>query len=90
MTPYLLQQICKSFLPSMMAKNKGHIVTISSIAGRAGSPKLTDYCASKFAAIGFIEALELELRAKMLDGIKFTIVCPSHFDSGLFEGLRVT
>lgn len=43
-------QILKAFLPSMMEKNHGHIVSIASIAGIAGAYQLTDYCASKFAA----------------------------------------
>lgn len=81
--------MCKSFLPAMMARNKGHIVSIASILGKSGGPRLTDYCASKFAAIGFAESLELELREKDLDGIKITIVCPSHIDTGLFDGMNV-
>lgn len=81
--------ICKSFLPSMMAKNKGHIVTVASIAGFTGLPKLTDYCASKHAAVAFAESLELELRSKNLDGIKVTVVCPSHINTELFEGMNI-
>lgn len=43
-------QILKAFLPAMMEKNHGHIVTIASIAGLIGAYQLTDYSASKFAA----------------------------------------
>jgi all-trans-retinol dehydrogenase (NAD+) len=45
--------LCKEFIPAMMEKNSGQIVSISSIAGIAGSPGMTDYSASKFAAFGF-------------------------------------
>ena len=45
--------LVKEFIDSMMQKNSGHIVSISSIAGLAGTPGMTDYCASKFAAYGF-------------------------------------
>lgn len=45
----------------MMENNKGHIVSIASLAGHIGVPKLVDYCTSKFAAIGFEEALHMEL-----------------------------
>ncbi|XP_054723221.1 short-chain dehydrogenase/reductase family 16C member 6-like [Uloborus diversus] len=81
--------MCKAFLPSMMEWNKGHIVSIVSIAGVFGGPKLTDYCASKFAALGFAESLELELKEQGLDGIKITTICPSLITTGLFEGADV-
>lgn len=45
----------KEFLPNMIEKSKGHIVTISSASGFIGTPGLSDYSASKFAAIGFDE-----------------------------------
>ena len=41
----------------MIEKNAGHIVSIASGAGLFGIPYLTDYCASKFAAVGFDESL---------------------------------
>lgn len=47
----------KSFLPDMLAKNHGHIVNVASMAGHVGSSGLCDYCASKFAAVGFDESL---------------------------------
>lgn len=54
-------QITKAFLPEMLSSNHGHIVSIASLAGHTGLNRLTDYCASKFAAVGFMEALSLEL-----------------------------
>lgn len=45
----------------MIKSNKGHIVSIASTAGHMGCPKLVDYCASKHAVAGFIEALRFEL-----------------------------
>ncbi|XP_055942584.1 short-chain dehydrogenase/reductase family 16C member 6-like isoform X2 [Argiope bruennichi] len=80
--------MCKAFLPDMMQSNKGHIVSIASLAGVSGLPNLTDYCASKFAAVGFMESLKLELDAQKKDGIKLTIVCPSLISTGLFEGTK--
>ncbi|CAL1279356.1 unnamed protein product [Larinioides sclopetarius] len=78
----------KAFLPDMMQSNKGHIVSIASLAGVSGLPNLTDYCASKFAAVGFMESLKLELDAQKKDGIKLTLVCPSLISTGLFEGTK--
>lgn len=54
-------QTVKAFLPEMLEENKGHIVSIASLAGHVGISKLVDYCASKFAAVGFDEALRMEL-----------------------------
>lgn len=51
----------KAFLPSMLEDNKGHIVSIASLAGFVGVPYFVDYCTSKFAIIGFEEALHMEL-----------------------------
>lgn len=50
----------------MISANKGHVVTVASLAGLSGVNKLTDYCASKFAAVGFDESLRLELMVRML------------------------
>ncbi|CAL7940438.1 unnamed protein product [Xylocopa violacea] len=75
----------KAFLPSMIENNKGHIVSIASLAGLIGVPKLVDYCASKFAAIGFEEALHMELAAEGYN-INTTVICPFFIRStGMFE-----
>ena len=49
--------LIKEFLPDMLKLNKGHIVSISSLAGLVGVPGLGDYCGSKFAAFGIDESL---------------------------------
>lgn len=45
----------------MIQQDRGHIVTVASLAGYNGSNRLIDYCASKFAAVGFDESLRIEL-----------------------------
>lgn len=54
-------QTAKAFLPTMLEKNHGHLVTIASSAGLFGVTGLADYCASKFAAVGFDETLRMEI-----------------------------
>ena len=54
-------QTTKAFLPAMLEKNHGHIVTIASSAGLFGVTGLADYCASKFAAVGFDESMRNEI-----------------------------
>ncbi|CAB1326028.1 unnamed protein product [Coregonus sp. 'balchen'] len=70
----------------MTANNHGHLVSIASTAGMIGVNGLADYCASKFAAIGFAESVALELLATGKDGVKTTIVCPHFINTGMFDG----
>ncbi|MFN3410963.1 MAG: SDR family oxidoreductase [Exilispira sp.] len=77
----------KKILPLMLAQNKGHIVTISSAAGIIGVPKLSDYCASKFAAFGIDESLRMEL-FKIKSKVRTTVVCPYYINTGMFNGVR--
>ncbi|KAL2085298.1 hypothetical protein ACEWY4_018618 [Coilia grayii] len=76
----------KAFLPAMIAGNHGHLVSIASSAGLIGVNALADYCASKFAAVGFAESMALELLATGADGVKTTIVCPFFINTGMFDG----
>jgi all-trans-retinol dehydrogenase (NAD+) len=75
----------KEFLPDMT--NKGHIVSVSSMAGIIGIPGLGDYCGSKFASFGFDESLRLELK-KLGSPVKTTCVCPFFINTGMFEGVK--
>jgi short-subunit dehydrogenase len=45
----------------MVARRRGHVVTIGSIAGRIGSPFEAAYSATKFAGVGLSEALAVEV-----------------------------
>lgn len=76
----------KAFLPKMIESNHGHIVTIASLAGYIGVHKLVDYCASKFAAVGFDESLRLELEKLGVSGVKTTVVSPYFIQAtGMFN-----
>jgi all-trans-retinol dehydrogenase (NAD+) len=77
----------KAFLPSMLERNRGRLVTISSAAGIIGVSGLADYCASKFAAFGFDEALRMEL-GRLKSGVRTTVICPFYIDTGMFEGVK--
>jgi all-trans-retinol dehydrogenase (NAD+) len=78
----------RAFLPAMMERNSGHIVTVASAGGLIGVPKMTDYSASKFAAIGFDESLRVELKRLGYTGIRTTIVCPYYINTGMFKGVK--
>ncbi|XP_034537765.1 retinol dehydrogenase 10-A [Notolabrus celidotus] len=79
----------KAFLPQMKANNHGHIVTIASVLGLFSTACVEDYCASKFAAVGFHESMAHELLADEIDGVKTTLVCPYIVDTGMFEGCKI-
>ena len=77
----------RAFLPGMLKRNSGHLVTISSAAGVIGITGLVDYSASKFGAFGYHEALTMELR-KNGSAVNTTLVCPFYVDTGMFAGVR--
>jgi dehydrogenase/reductase SDR family protein 7B len=72
--------ITKSVLPVMLKQKHGHIVVISSIAGKFGFWFRTAYSSSKHALHGFFEALRLETEA---DGIKILMAVPGKIQSAI-------
>jgi all-trans-retinol dehydrogenase (NAD+) len=83
-----LYWVTKSFLPDMLARNSGHIVTMASAAGLLGVDRQTDYAASKSAAIGFTRSLRVELKQTGHTGVKTTIVEPFFVNTGMFDGVK--
>ena len=63
----------EAVLPGMLARGRGHLVGISSLAALKGLPGAAAYCASKAALNAYLEGLRIELRAK---GVAVTTVCP--------------
>jgi short-subunit dehydrogenase len=78
----------KAFLPGMMERNRGHIVNVSSAAGFLGTPYMAPYNASKWGLIGLTESLKLEMRELGKTGVRFTLICPSYVDTGMFAGVK--
>ena len=69
-------------LPGMLSRGRGHIVTISSDAGRKVYAGLAVYSASKF----FVEALSQGLRLETAGtGVRVTTVQPGNVDTGLVD-----
>lgn len=67
------EALTRAMLPAMLERKSGHIVVISSIAGKFGVPFRSGYSATKFALHGFYEALRAE---ESRNGIRVTMVCP--------------
>ncbi|MDN4478381.1 SDR family oxidoreductase [Demequina sp. SYSU T00039] len=79
--------IARAFLPGMLARNRGTVVTVASAAGLVGVARQTDYAGSKWAAVGFTESLRAELRAQGSQ-VRTLVVCPYYIDTGMFAGVR--
>jgi len=79
--------VTRAFLPGMITRRRGTVVTIASAGGLIGVARQTDYSASKFAAVGFTESLRSEMRA-MGTGVRTLLVCPYYIDTGMFDGVR--
>jgi all-trans-retinol dehydrogenase (NAD+) len=77
----------RAFLPGMIERGHGHIVTIASAGGLAAAPRMADYTASKFAAVGFDEALRVEFKRLGIP-VQTTAVCPYYIDTGMFSGVK--
>ena len=69
--------------PVMIAQKGGEILFISSVAGIQGYPGEAVYCASKFAQVGFAQALDGELRKH---GVKVGTICPGGVKSEFAVG----
>ncbi|CAH1100563.1 unnamed protein product [Psylliodes chrysocephalus] len=78
----------KSFLPDMIKRRTGHIVTVGSLTGLLGTYKCVDYSASKYATIGFHESLMTELKTHGHHRIKMTLICPYFINTGMFDGCK--
>ncbi|MFL6623129.1 MAG: SDR family oxidoreductase [Sulfurifustis sp.] len=72
--------VTRAVLPSMRARRRGLIVTISSIAGFAGQPFVSAYAAAKFGVEGWMESLTPEIAPF---GIRTMIVEPGYFRTEL-------
>ncbi|MEW6412078.1 MAG: SDR family oxidoreductase [Candidatus Zixiibacteriota bacterium] len=73
----------KMLLPRMLKQDFGHIINISSGAGRIGMPGLAVYSASKAALNAFSEAVAGEVRN---DNIKISVLAPSSTDTSFGSG----
>lgn len=74
----------KAVAPGMADRGRGHIVNVASAVGRVAVPHGATYSASKFAVVGFSEAIRQELAP---DGIDVTVVLPTVVQTELAAGV---
>ncbi len=70
-------------LTVMRPRKFGRIINVSSIAGKVGFPGLSHYSASKFAVIGFSNAVAKEVAG---EGITVNALCPGVVGTGMWRG----
>jgi NAD(P)-dependent dehydrogenase (short-subunit alcohol dehydrogenase family) len=67
-----------AFLPGMLARRRGRIITIASRAGLQGFAYVSAYCAAKHGVVGFTRAVALEVAGT---GVTINAVCPGYVDT---------
>jgi short-subunit dehydrogenase len=79
--------LAQQFLPEMIAKNHGMVVTVASLASYMATPNMVDYASSKAAALAFHEGLSAELASLYkAPKVRTIVMCPGYTKTALFEG----
>jgi uncharacterized protein len=74
--------LARALVPPMVARGSGHLLFMSSLAGKAATPEASLYNASKYGLRGFASALRSDLRAS---GVGVSTVFPGFIrDAGMF------
>lgn len=74
--------VTKAVLRGMADGDGGVIVNMSSVAGRAGQPRMGAYCATKAAIIALTQQLALEFAPR----IRVNCICPGSTDTAMMDG----
>jgi NAD(P)-dependent dehydrogenase (short-subunit alcohol dehydrogenase family) len=74
--------VCKSLIPSMMARKRGKIINIASIAGKDGNPNASHYSAAKAGVIGLTKSLGKELATS---GVRVHCVAPAVIETDILK-----
>ncbi|HEY2004876.1 MAG TPA: SDR family NAD(P)-dependent oxidoreductase [Solirubrobacteraceae bacterium] len=75
----------KLALARFVPRNRGHLVNVASVAGKAGAAGGVTYCATKHAVVGLSEAIRAEVRNSQID---VSIVMPVGVNTELYSGVQ--
>src|SRR3954466_8977458 len=74
-------QFTRELLSNLLERQEAHVLNVCSVLGLIGMPKVTAYCTSKFAMVGFSESLRNEFGKQ---GLGVTALCPGFVSTNLF------
>ncbi|EFQ84470.1 oxidoreductase, short chain dehydrogenase/reductase family protein [Aeromicrobium marinum DSM 15272] len=74
----------KAVAPGMIDRGRGHVVNVASAVGRVAMADGATYSASKFAVVGFSEAMRAELAPQ---GVDVSVVLPTVVQTELSAGV---
>lgn len=77
--------LTRHVLPGMIARNSGHIVFVSSLAGTAGFPGMSVYGATKAGILNFVNGLSRELKSTK---VNITTLSPGPVDTGMWDAIE--
>lgn len=77
-------RLVRAFLPAMLARGSGHLVSIGSVADHVALPGNSGYAASKFGLRGLHEVLRAELTGT---GVRTTLVSPGPVDTAMWDDI---
>jgi short-subunit dehydrogenase len=80
--PMILSRL---LLPEMLERKRGHIVNISSLAGKSGPAFQEPYAASKAGLIKFTESLRATYRGS---GVSASVIVPGFVEAGIYAKLK--
>lgn len=80
-------KLTSAILPQMLERKQGHIVNISSAASMLSNPRMSVYCASKWAMTGWSDSLRIEMEQEQT-GVRVLTVTPYYIDTGMFAGVK--
>jgi NADP-dependent 3-hydroxy acid dehydrogenase YdfG len=76
--------IARAFVPHMVKRGSGHLVTIGSISDHVGLAGSTAYAASKFGLRGMHEVIRVEVART---GVRTTLVSPGPVDTDVWDAV---
>jgi NADP-dependent 3-hydroxy acid dehydrogenase YdfG len=77
--------VLRAFLPAMLARGKGHVITLGSVADHRAFPANAAYAASKYGVRGLHEVLVEEVAGT---GLRATLVSPGPVDTEIWDPIN--